>query len=113
MLEPRASVHALYWDRAVMGQPRLGVALCLHAMEKWGLRRLIAEIPKPNALAAAYVQKVGFKTVGTLRKRLMVRNRWEDAVVYDALPEDLLAVYREKEDGRHRRVRGEEHRQAS
>jgi len=112
MIEPRASVHALYWDKSIMGQPMIGTSLSLHAMERWGLHRLIAEIPMGNKLAAAYVRRVGFHEVGTLRKRLLVRNKWYDAVVYDALPDDLLAVHRRGEHGRHRGLRSEVHRQA-
>lgn len=113
MIEPRASVHALYWDKSVMGKPEMATGLCLEAVRRWGLHRLIAEIPVNNSLASSYAVKVGFKPIGRLRKRLFVKGRWMHAMVYDALTEDLEAALGRQGDGRHRRVRGKVERQES
>ena len=68
-----------------------------YAFGELGLHSLWAIAVEDNAASCRALEKQGYKKSGLLRKALLVKGRWVDAIYYDVLQEEWDRIRRSEE----------------
>jgi RimJ/RimL family protein N-acetyltransferase len=87
--ERMGMAHIYIWDKSDMGKPANVRQAANTIMEENELDRLVVEINEKNRLAIKLASRVGFRPIGTVRKRKKKDGSKVNVLLMDALPEDL------------------------
>lgn len=66
----QAQVHIDIWDPQWMRRDDLYKSVCVDAMKRWDLHRVVATIPEDNVKACSLAERLGMVPEGVLREEL-------------------------------------------
>lgn len=83
-----AQIHYSFFDRRHRGRQQMTRRIIQHVFNRYGFRRLSAEIPFCAAGTFDFVKEVGLKIEGRKRKAVLYDNEWFDAQCFGVLKEE-------------------------
>lgn len=97
-IEPEvdAMVHFTFFDGRIRGRDKLAREMLKWAFNKYKFQRLSVKVPLYVVPAAIhFVERIGFKKEGRIRRSALFNNNWFDTVHYGILEEELHTNGRE------------------
>jgi len=82
--------HAFFWDRTLLGRWEEFREAALWIMRDAGIDRAIGQSPQQGKLARRFIERLGFKRIGTMRQANWFSNGVvQDVILYECLLSDL------------------------
>jgi hypothetical protein len=83
------TVHVVFWDHKLSVRTGLLKDCLVWVFQEYNLQRIEAVIPEFSRTLKRFIEKLGFRYEGTLRKRLLFKGQFYDTIVYSILREEL------------------------
>ena len=84
-----AVIHLVMFDRRLRGRETVFLDIMRHFFDKLQLRRLTSIVTSDSPMTIRLVERLGFKTEGTMRQSVLRGGKYLDSHIYGMLREEL------------------------